>query len=433
MDNFVLSMIGIFALIALALIGIPIAISMSVVGLVGGIYLAGVDNVLNFLGMYINSNIASYTLSAIPFFLLMGQIVAKSGVSEDLFNVANMWLGKLRAGLCIVTVASCAAFAACCGSSQATTGTLGVIAIPQMKRIGYHMKIISGTLAAGGTLGILIPPSLGLLIYGVVTEQAIGKLFMAGILPGILLSACFILTAIIWSWLKKDIAPAVTENYSLKEKVLSLKGVLGISVLFIIVLGGIYAGVFTPTESAAIGSFGAFLIMLFKRRFSLPVFYDCLLATARITGMLYLMILSAFLFQFFIAQTQLPTILVEALSNPNLNRYVALIILLAVFMILGFVMDGMALMILVVPIVSPVIDALGFNMIWFGVVMVVVVEMSFITPPVGFNLFVIKSVAPDIKTTDMYRGIFPFLFAQIVCLVILILFPSISLFLPGRM
>lgn len=433
MDNFLLSMISIVGLVSFALLGIPLAISMAMIGLVGGIYLSGAHNVFNYLGMYINSNLASYTLSAIPFFLLMGQIVAKSGVSEDLYKAANMWLGRLRAGLCIVTIASCAAFAACCGSSQATTGTLGGIAIPQMKKIGYHMKIISGTLAAGGTLGILIPPSLGLLIYGVVTEQAIGKLFMAGILPGILLSVCFIVTAIVWAWLKKDIAPPVTTTYSLKEKLLAIKGVLGILVLFVLVLGGIYTGIFTPTESAAIGSFGAFLIMVSKRTFSLAGFYDCLMVTARVTGMLFLMILGAFLFQFFIAQTQLPVRLVEILSNPHLNRYVVLLILLAVFMILGFVMDGMALMILIVPIVAPIISALGFDLIWFGVVMVVVVEMSFITPPVGFNLFVIKSVAPDIKTSDMYSGIFPFLFAQIVCLVILILFPSISLYLPNHM
>jgi C4-dicarboxylate transporter DctM subunit len=433
MDNLILGLSAIAILIIIALLGIPLAITMATIGLLGSLYLGGTNATFNFLGLYIHSNVANYVLSAVPLFLLMGNLIAQSGISGELYSTANKWLGKLNAGLCIVTITSCAAFAACCGSSQATAGTLGVIAIPEMKKHGYNSKIVAGSIAAGGTLGILIPPSLIFILYGIVTEQSIGKLFMAGIVPGILLALLFIVTAVIWARLSKGVAPPSSQSYNLKEKIYSLSGVTGVLLLFLLVLGGIYGGIFTPTEAAAIGSFGAFIMMLVKGKLTKNRISSTIMDTARITGMLYLMIIGAFLFQFFMAQTQLPALLVEVLETAGIGPYGVLGIVLAVFIILGFVLDAVAMMILLVPIVAPVIEASGFDLIWFGVLMVVVIEMSFITPPVGFNLFVLKSIAPEIRTSDLYAGVFPFVVAQLICLILLILFPQISLLLPGMM
>jgi tripartite ATP-independent transporter DctM subunit len=433
MDNLTLGLSGIGILVIISFLGIPLAISIASIGLIGSLYVSGTSATFHFVGMYINSNVANYTLTAVPLFLLMGQLIAQSGVSTQLYITANKWLGRLPAGLSIVTIVSCAVFSACCGSSQATAGTLGIIAIPQMKKHRYKDKLVAGSLAAGGTLGILIPPSLVFILYGIVAEQSVGKLFIAGILPGLLLSLLFVATAVIWASLSKGLAPPSPQSYSLKEKIRSIPGVSGILLLFLFVLGGIYGGIFTPTEAAACGSFAAFIMMLAKKKLSKQSLGESMMATARTTGMLYLMIIGAFLFQFFVAQTQLTQDLVQMLETGGIHRYGVLLIVLGIFILLGFVLDAVAMMILIVPIVAPVIEALGFDLIWFGVIMVVVIEMSFITPPVGFNLFVIKSTAPEISTADLYAGIFPFLAAQLVCLAMLIVFPNISLFLPGRM
>jgi len=433
MDNLTLGLIAIALLIIISFLGIPLAISMATIGLLGSLYIAGTSVTFNFLGLYIHTNIANYILSAVPLFLLMGQIVMQAEVGSELFTTANKWFGRLPAGLCVVTIISCAVFAACCGSSQATAATLGVISIPEMKKHGYNSKIVAGSVAAGGTLGILIPPSLIFILYGIFAEQSIGKLFIAGILPGIILSLLYILTVVIWASLFRKTAPPSTEIFSWKEKIYSLPGITGALLLFILVLGGIYGGFFTPTEAAAIGCFGAFIIMIAKRKLTKAKIFMSIMETARTTGMLYLMILGALFFQFFIAQTQLPTLLVEVLQSANIGPLGVLAIILFVFIILGFVLEVVSLVILLVPIIVPLLQAVGFDPIWFGVLIVIVVEMGFITPPVGMNLFVLKSIAPDIRTSDIYAGVFPFVIAQLICLIILILWPQISLFLPSLM
>jgi C4-dicarboxylate transporter DctM subunit len=433
MDSLTPGILALVILVILTLLEIPIGISMATVGFLGGLYFAGFDRTMDFLGLYVYSNVTSYTLSAVVLFLLMGQLVAQSGISHDLYNTANKWMGKFPASLCAVTIACCAAFAACCGSSGATSGTIGAIAIPQMERHGYDPKIIGGSVAAGGTLGILIPPSVIFVLYGFFAEQSVGKLFIAGILPGILLAVLFVVTIVIWALVSKNAAPVPTERYSWKERVYSLPGVSGVVLLFLLVIGGIFVGWFTPTEGAAVGAIGAFIIMAVKRKVNRKSLMMCLRDTVKITGMLYLIFIGAMLFQFCIAQTQLAVQLVKILEASGIGPYGVLAIVLVTLVILGIAMDEVAMVVLLIPIVAPVLETMGINLIWFGVLVVITVEMGMISPPIGMNLYVLRSIAPQISTKDLFIGVAPFIIALFICLIMLIIWPQISLFLPSVM
>ena len=433
MDSLTLGMLSLFVLIILTLLEIPIGLCMAMIGLCGGFYLAGIDRTLDFLGMYVYSNVANFTLSAVPIFLLMGEFVSESGASRELYNTANKWLGRMPAGLSAVTIASCAVFSACCGSSAATAGTLGTIAIPEMRRHGYSPRIVAGSLAAGGTLGNLIPPGIVPILYGIFAEQSVGKIFIACILPGILMTLLFIGTVVVWATVYSSVAPPSDRAYTRREKIDSLPGVAGILVLFLLVLGGIYVGWFTPTEAAAIGAFGAFIIMLARGKMTKKALLGCVMNTVRTTGMIYFILIGAMFFQFFMAQTQLPALLVEVLNTHNVGPYGVLGLVLIILIVLGFAFDEIAMLILVTPIVVPVLEANGIDLIWFGVLLTITIEMAFISPPVGLVLYVIRTVAPEISTADLYAGVFPVIAAQCICLIILILWPQISLFLPALM
>jgi C4-dicarboxylate transporter DctM subunit len=350
--------------------------------------------------------------------VLMGQFAFVSGISTDIYKTVYTWMGHLKGGLAMATILACAGFAAICGSSLATGATMGMAAIPEMKKYRYDNRLSTGCVAAGGTLGILIPPSIGFIIYGILTEVSIGKLFMAGFIPGILLSLLFILTVFILCAMNPKMGPR-GENVSFKVKIKSISGTWGMLLLFIIVMGGIYLGVFTPTEAAGVGAFGAFIISVLKRKMTWKKLVECLLESGKTTAMIFLIIIGANIFSTFLGLARLPMGLADFVAGLALPKTVILYAIILIFILLGCVMDCYAIMILTVPIIFPVIEAMHFDPIWFGVLMVIVLEMGLITPPVGLNVFVLKSAAPDVPLTVIFKGIWPF--------------PQIALFLPSLM
>jgi len=432
MDPSWLGIIGICVLFGLLALRMYIGLAMLVIGFLGYCIMMGIPAGLGLLNIVPYSVGSSYTLSVIPLFVLMGQFAMISGISSDLYKSVNSWFGSFPGGLSMASVVGCAGFSAVSGSSLATSATMGSVAIPEMKKYGYSPKLATGCVAAGGTLGILIPPSLGFIIYGILTEQSIGKLFMAGILPGVLLCFFFMLTIYIQCKLNPTIGPPA-ERVSLKNRIISLKGIWGLLFLFLLIMGGIYLGVFTPTEAAGIGAFGSFLIALLKRKLTVKSIAESALETGKTTGMIFLIIIGAEFFTKFLGVTMLPMKLAAYISGLALNKYTILACIIVVYIILGCVMDTIAIMILTTPIFFPIIMSLGFDPIWYGVIMVVVLEIGLITPPVGLNVFVIRGVSGNVHVSTIFRGILPFIGACMVALFLLIVFPEIALYIPNLM
>ncbi len=424
--------IGIGLLFLLFACGMPIGFVMALVGLIGYVYLGSLDAGLNILGLTFYAGGTSYTLSVIPLFVLMGQFAAHAGLSRDIYHTVERWMGHQRGGLAMATIGACAGFAAISGSSVATAATMGTVALPEMKKYKYGEALATGTVAAGGTLGILIPPSATFVFYAILTEQSVGKLFIAGILPGIVLAALFMLTIYIHVRLDPDIAPR-GERASLREKIVALKGIWGIVVLFLLVMGGIYTGVFTPTEAAGIGAFGSFVFAMGKRQVKWENFTASLAQTAQTTAMIFIIIIGAYIFGFFLAVTRIPSELADFMAGLQVSRYVILAAVVLLYTILGMFLEGFATLVLTIPIIQPLMVNLGFDPIWFGVMVIIMMEMSLITPPVGVNVFIIKGVAKDVPMYTIFRGIWPFWVAMLVCLVILSAFPQIAMFLPNTM
>ncbi|MGD9161428.1 MAG: TRAP transporter large permease [Desulfobacteraceae bacterium] len=425
----VICIIIMFLLLALRMY---IGIAMAIVGFLGMWHLIGLDAALGVLGITPLAEGSSYTLSVIPLFVLMGQFAFVSGISTDIYKTVYTWMGHLKGGLAMATILACAGFAAICGSSLATGATMGMVAIPEMKKYRYDSRLSTGCVAAGGTLGILIPPSIGFIIYGILTEVSIGKLFMAGFIPGILLAFLFIITVIIQCSLNPKMGPR-GDNASFITKIKSLSGTWGMLLLFIIVMGGIYLGVFTPTEAAGVGAFGAFIISVLKRKMTWKKLVECLMEAGKTTAMIFLIIIGANIFSTFLGLARLPMGLVDFVMGLALPKTVILYAIILIFILLGCVMDCYAIMILTVPIIFPVIEAMQFDPIWFGVLMVIVLEMGLITPPVGLNVFVLKSAAPDVPLTVIFKGIWPFLLSALAAIILLTIFPQIALFLPSFM
>jgi C4-dicarboxylate transporter DctM subunit len=432
MDPGLIGTLGICVLFLLLAMRMYIGLAMLVTGFLGYCLLMGIPAGLGLLNLVPYSVASSYTLTVIPLFVLMGQFAYMSGISSDIYKAVYSWFGGLPGGLAMATVLGCAGFGAVCGSSLATGATMGTVAIPEMKRYGYDPRLATGCVAAGGTLGILIPPSLGFIIYGILTEQSIGKLFMAGILPGVVLSLLFMLTI----WIQCRINPSMgppAERITFKDRVVSLKGIWGLLVLFVLVMGGIYLGVFTPTEAAGVGAFGALLLALLKGRVTVANIQESLLETGKTMAMIFLIIIGAEFFSKFLGVTMLPMMLADYVASLPLNRYIILGLVLFTYVILGCVMDCVAIMILTTPIIFPVISALRFDPIWYGVLMVVVLEVGFITPPVGLNVFVIRGVSGGVELSTIFKGIVPFLASCLTAIILLIIFPEISLFIPSLM
>ncbi len=431
MDPLVVGFIGIGILIILLFSGLPIGVGMSLVGFFGFAALVGFGPALGILKTVPYTTFANHSLSVIPLFVLMGSFALVAGMSEDLFKAVYKWLGYFRGGVAQATIVACAFFAAISGSSLATAATLGAVALPEMKKIKYDTGLATGAVAAGGSIGILIPPSVILIIYGIITEQSIGKLFLAGFVPGIMEMMFYLFTIWYLTVLNPGHGPKGPKT-GLGEKIRALGPTWEVVVLFVVVIGGIYAGIFTPTEAAGVGAFGTFFFALVRKRLNWAVFNNSLLNTIRTTGMLFLIILGAMIFGYFLSVSQLPYNLASIVGELPVNRYIILACILLITLALGCIMDAMAIVLLTIPVFYPLILDLGFNPIWFGILVVRVTEIGLITPPVGMNVFVIKGIS-DVPIGTIFRGIIPFLMADILQVVCLILFPQIVLFLPNLM
>jgi C4-dicarboxylate transporter DctM subunit len=424
--------IGICVLLVLLFSRMPIGFVMGLVGFAGFAYLAGFGGSLGVLRTVVYSTFADYNLSVIPLFILMGAFCYFAGLSKDLYDTIHSWLGQLRGGLAMATVGACAGFAAISGSSLATAATMGTVSLPEMRRYKYDDRLATGAVAAGGTIGILIPPSVILILYGIITEQSIGKLFLAGFIPGVL-EAIFYMVTIYALCKSNPIMGPPGPRTSLRGKITSLKDTWIVLGLFVLVIGGIYWGVFSPTEAAGVGAFGALLFGLARRRLGWKAFKSSLVDTGKTTAMIFVIILGAMILGYFLAVSRIPFELADIVGALVVNRYVILVLILLVYLLLGFIMDSMAIMLLITPIFFPLAVSLGFNPIWFGILITRMTEIGLITPPVGLNVYVIRGVAKDVPMQTIFRGIVPFLIADVCHVALLIALPQLSLFLPSFM
>jgi tripartite ATP-independent transporter DctM subunit len=423
--------LGIFVMLILLLLRMQIGIAMGLVGFFGFAYITGWGPAFGILKTVPYTTFASNDLSVIPLFILMGTFAFAAGMSEDLYRSVRTLFGNLRGGLAIATVAACACFAAISGSSLATAATLAKVAMPEMNKYNYDTALATGSIAAGGCIGILIPPSVILIIYGIITEQSIGKLFMAGFIPGILEAVFYIITIMILCRRNPAMGPPGPSTTG-REKFFSFLKTWQVIVLFLIVIGGIYSGIFTPTEAAGIGAFIAFLFTIFRGKMTWENLKTSLTSTASTTGMLFLIVLGAMILGYFFSVTRLPFELATMVSELPVNRYVILVLILLTLMLLGCLMDSMAIVLLTVPVFYPLILQLNFEPIWFGILVVRVTEMGLITPPVGLNVFVIQGIT-KVPMHTIFRGVTPFLIADVAEIILLIAIPQITMFLPNMM
>lgn len=430
MEPVVVGIIGIVAMFVLLMMGMHIGFTLIVIGFFGFASLTSFPAAISLLKTVPFATSGSYTLSVVPLFVLMGQFAFYSQISQELYDTSYKWLSRLPGGLAVATIGACAGFAAICGSSPATAATMGTVAYPEMKKYGYADSLSTGCIAAGGTLGILIPPSVGFILYAVIAEESVGRLFAAGVIPGILLACFFGLAVVIQVLRKPNLAPD-GPAYSWAARFASLKDLLGVLLLFILVIGGIFSGLFTPNEAAGAGAFLTLIIMAFRKRLTWDTFSRSMLETAQTTGMLFLIVIGAYLFGYFLAITQIPTTLADTVASLNISRELVLVLILAIYILLGCILDSLAMIVLTVPIFLPVMKTLGYDPIWFGVIMVMVMEMGLITPPVGMNVYVINGVTKDVPLHVIFRGITPFLMALIACVALVSIFPSLALFLPN--
>jgi len=431
-DPIWIGILGIIFLFILLALRMQIGFAMALVGFLGFWVLNSFESGFAVLGIEPYKTAAHYTLSVIPLFLLMGQFANHARLGSEIYAMLYRWIGYLPGGLSMATVGACACFAAISGSSLATAAMFGTIALPEMQKLKYSDALATGCIAAGGTLGILIPPSSVLILYGILTEQSISALFIAGIIPGIVLTLLFILTIYILVRLRPEMG-APGPKFAPAEKLVALQSTLGPFALFIAVIGGLYTGWLTPTEAAGAGAFGAFVLMALKKRLNWSNFVGSLKDTTSATAMIFAILIGAMIFQYFLTLSQIPDQLAQTVVDMNLNRYVVLSLIVGVFIILGCFMEGLSIMVLAVPIVFPIIIQLGFDPVWFGIIITLTMEMSLITPPVGVNVFVLHGVARDIPMNTMFKGVIPFWGAMLVCIVILIIFPQIVTFLPNSM
>jgi C4-dicarboxylate transporter DctM subunit len=424
---------GFASLFALMMLRVPVGIAMGTVGVLGFGYMIGdIAPALKILSQSPIRTATDAEFAVIPLFLLMGAFASASGMSRELFRASNTFLGHLRGGLGVATIAACGGFAAICGSSVATAATFSKVAYPEMRRFGYPQSFSTGVIAAGGSLGIMIPPSTVFAVYGLITEQDIGKLFIAGIVPGIIAVAMYIATINIISWVRPGFLPK-TPRHSWQERLDAVRDIWAVVLLFIFVIGGLYAGMFTATEAAGMGAAGAFIISVARRKLSRADFWRCLIESLRTTAAVFTILIGALIFGYFLTITQVPQKLTTFLTGLGIGPYGVLIIIMLMYLLLGCIMDAMAMIILTVPIVFPVITALGFDPIWFGVIVVMTVELGLIHPPVGMNVFVIKSVIREVKLSTVFIGVMPFVLTDILRLAILIAFPILATWLPSHM
>ena len=426
-------------LFLIIVVRMPIAFGMGLVGFFGFAALQGLEwsnladfrwnGVLSMASYRVIDTVQEYSLSVIPLFILMGNLVTRSGLSHELYHVSNAFLGHRKGGLSMATVVACGGFSAICGSSLATSATMAKVAMPPMRKYGYSDALATASIAAGGTLGILIPPSVILVIYGLLTESSIRELFAAGFIPGMLGILLYLAAVRYVVWRDPSQGPA-GEKMPWRERLLALKGVWGVLLLFTIVMGGIYLGIFTPTEAAGIGAGGAFVIALARRSLSLTTLFDTLTDTVRTSAMLFAVVIGALIFSDFINRAGLPDALLGFVTGLEVEPIVVILAILGIYIVLGMVFESLSMMLLTVPVFYPLVSSLGFDLVWFGIVVVVVTEISLITPPVGMNVFVLSAVLRDVKTGTIFKGVTPFWCADIVRLALIVFVTQIAMFLP---
>lgn len=432
MDPILVGVLSFLALIVALLAGIPIAVSMATIGMIGFALISGIDGMLGMLAVIPWSKATHYTFTVVPLFILMGNLIFSARFGEDLYNVARKWVGHLPGGLAVTTILACTGFAAACGSSTASAATMSKIAVPEMDRYQYSRRLSLGSVASAGTLAIMIPPSIAMVLYCSITNQPVGKMLIAGILPGLLMSFFYIMTTIFRCRRHPEIGPSA-ERASWRERFSSLYRVWGVLAISLIVMVGIYSGIFTPTEAGAMGSIGALVLGVASGRLNLQRIKDALLDTAKTTGMIFLIVITAFMFSTQFTVSQLPQALSTWVIGLGLSPMAVVIAVIIMYLIMGTFMETIPLLFLTVPIVFPMIQASHVDPIWFGVITILCIEIGMITPPFGITLFATQASIPGSKLEDVIRGMVPFLLADVVILVILLIFPQISLFLPNLM
>ena len=426
------ALLGFAAIFVLALLRIPLAFAMGLVGVVGIGLTRGWQPALASTAQVVYETGFAYTLSVIPLFILMGNFVARAGLAHELFQLAYAFIGHVRGGLAHATIAACAGFGAICGSSIATAATMSRVAYPSMKKLGYSDSLSTGVMASGGTLGIMIPPSTIMVIYGIITQTNIGKLFAAGVLPGLLTAALLMLTVSIVTLRDPEHAPP-GERTSWPDRWRALRGIWGVLLLVVVVLGGIYGGFFTATEGAGFGAAGAFLFALARGRLTWAILWQVLVESARTTAMLFTLLIAATVFANFVNFTTLPGDLLNWITHQGLSPTMIIVAMMAIYVLLGTVMEELTMVLLTIPLFFPIVLQLGFDPVWFGVLIVMIVQIGLISPPVGMNLFVLNSLLPGVGLSAIFRGCWPFVATMVLVLGLLIAFPQISLWLPSLM
>jgi C4-dicarboxylate transporter, DctM subunit len=421
--------IAFVCMLSLAFCRVPIALAMGLVGFAGLWYCRSLPIAMATVGNVAYESGFQYTLSVIPLFILMGNFVTRAGMSKELYQAAYVFVGHLRGGLAMATIIACAGFGAICGSSIATAATMTKVAYPQMKAKGYSDELATGSIAAGGTLGILIPPSTIMVIYGLMTETNIGALFAAGVIPGILATLLLCLAVQFITWRNPAAGPRA-ERATWVQRFRAVKEIWAVAALFVLVMGGIYGGVFTATEGAAVGAFGALCFALARRALTVNTFFDVLVDSARTTSMLFVILLGALIFANFINYTSMPADLKNFVQQYQISPMAVMVAICLIYIVLGTAMEELSMILLTVPIFFPLVTSLGFNPVWFGIIIVVVVEIGLISPPVGMNMFVVKNLLPGVPTATIFRGVTPFVVADVIRLAILVAVPSLSLWLP---
>ncbi|AXF55203.1 TRAP transporter large permease [Salicibibacter kimchii] len=432
MSSITIGIIGIVVLLLMFAFRVPVSISLFIVGTVGYSLIRDVDSGLVQLATTPYSTASSYSLSVIPLFILMGMILSYSNLGKDLYNAVDSWLGRIRGGLAMTTIGTSAIFSSISGSINATTATMAKVAIPEMRKYNYDLGMASASVAAGGTLGPLIPPSVIMIVYGVLTMEPIGQLLIAGIIPGIIQMVIFMLIIYIWARIRPSSAP-VGEKKKFGEKISSISKVWPFFLLFVMTIGGLYFGLFTPTEAGAVGAFGSFVLALITRRLSWESLKKALSETTRLTAMIFLILMGADIFSQFLSISRIPSEITTFVGNVDLSPLTILILMLIVYFILGLFLEGIAILVLTMPIVYPLLEQLGFDGVWFGVIMILVINIGLMTPPLGISIYVISGIVKDIPIQRIFKAVMPMVLAVVLCIIILIIFPEIVTILPDLM
>lgn len=429
----VVGLVALALMLVLIFLKVPIAVSMLIPAALGITYLKGFSSFGAVVESIVWTQSFNHTLSTIPLFILMGYLLHSGGISSDLFASFKKWFGNFPGGLGIATIGTSAVFAAASGSSLANTATMGTLAAKEMIDAGYDKKIVSGSIVAGGTLGPLIPPSTLFIIYGIVTQQSIGQLLIAGIIPGIMLMALFSLLLIIIGILKPNWAPRGIAKYSVKEKLIAVKSNIAILIIFLIVMGGMYTGITTPTEAAAIGAVSTFIVVVLKGNFSKKLFMDALSETLRMSGFLFAIVIMSFILNYFLTITKVSNFFLDIIEGFALPNWGIFVLIVLFYLFLGMIMDGLAMMVITVPILLPLLNAIDINLVWFGVILVILIEVGMMTPPVGMNCFVLKSSVKELELSDIFKGSLLFVVPMLILIAILYIYPDIVLYLPNNM